>query len=259
LKAIVFDIRLNSLYSIRVPFTWQSALTYPILPPSAVIGMIANALQRFKNDNHPLEYLKLVEDNVIWAGSRLLTPCVIKSYTTSAIVKWEDKLGGKFTNALGRQFGYSKNLRVLTIFKDETLVEEISKAVKSTPLTCGDSESPISIESEIKIVDAKFVDKTKDLGTNFPIPFSKKININGTGRLFLVHERCMKREDSLPLKSYVFPIKENKGILEHSPLIINLLDNGFKVIEIDEVGLVVLEERKDKPEKKTKRKPRKKK
>ena len=50
MKAIVFTLRLNSLYSIRIPFTWQSALTYPLLPPSAIIGLIANALQRYKND-----------------------------------------------------------------------------------------------------------------------------------------------------------------------------------------------------------------
>jgi len=259
LKAIVFDIRLNSLYSIRVPFTWQSALTYPILPPSGVIGMIANALQRFKNDNHPIQYLIQVEDNVVWAGSRLLTPCVIKSYTTSAIVKWEDKLGGKFTNALGRQFSYSKNLQVLVIFKDNLLVAEISEAIKSTPLTCGDSESPISIETEVEITDAKVGDKTNGIRTDFPIPFSKKINIEGTGRLYLAHERCMKREDSLPLKSYLFPIKENKGILEPSCFIINSLDDDFKVIDVDDVGQIVLEERKDKPEKENKRKSRKKK
>ncbi|MFN3740593.1 MAG: CRISPR-associated protein Cas5, partial [Thermodesulfovibrionales bacterium] len=113
----MFNIRVNSLYSIRIPFTWQSALTYPVLPPSAVIGMLANALQRYKNDKHPLEYLDMIENEILWAGSRLFTPCVIKSYTTSAIVKWEDTLGGKFTNAMGRQYAYSKNLQIAAIFK----------------------------------------------------------------------------------------------------------------------------------------------
>jgi len=69
----------------------------------------------------------------------------------------------------------------------------------------------------------------------------------------------MKREDSLPLKSYVFPIKDNNGILEHSPFIVNLLDNDLKVLEVDGLGNIVLEERKEKPEKKTKRKSQKKK
>jgi len=70
--------------------------------------MLANALQRNKNNKYPLEYLDLIENDLLWAGSRLLTPCVIKSYTTSAIVKWGGTLGGKFTNALGRQYAYSK-------------------------------------------------------------------------------------------------------------------------------------------------------
>jgi hypothetical protein len=234
-------------------------LTYPILPPSAVIGMIANALQRFKNDKHPVKYLEQIENNVIWAGSRLLTSCIIKSYTTSAIVKWEDKLGGKFTNALGRQFSYSKNLQVLAIFKDESLVNKIREAVKSTPLTCGDSESPISLETELKITDAKFVDETKDIRTDFPIPFSKKMDMKGIGRLYLVHERCMKREDSFPLKSYLFPIRENKGILEPSQFIIDSFGDGFKVIDVDKVGQIVLEEKKEKLEEKAKRKTRKRK
>lgn len=227
--------------------------------------MIANALQRFKSDLHPIKYLELVEDNVIWAGSRLLAPCVIKSYTMSAIVKWEDKLGGKFTNALGRQFGYSRNLQVLVVFqddffiKDNSLIDTISIAIKSTPLTCGDSESPISVESEIKIVDAQFSDKTENIITDYPVPFSQKIEIvHGVGRLFLVHERCIKREDSLPLKNFLLPIKEKNGVLEHSQLTINSLSDDFKVIEINDLGKIVIEEKKEKPKEKGKRKPRKK-
>ncbi|HEX3036513.1 MAG TPA: hypothetical protein VHT73_15555, partial [Thermodesulfobacteriota bacterium] len=64
---------------------------------------------------------------------------------------------------------------------------------------------------------------------------------------------------SFPLKNYVFPLRENKGILEPTSLIIKSLGNGFKVIEIDQIGQIVLEEKKDEPEKKTKRKTRKKK
>ncbi len=260
MKAIVFDIRLGSLYSIRIPFTWQSALTYPILPPSAVIGMVANAMQRYKNDKPPVEYLKQVEDNVVWAGSILRAPCVIKSYTTSAITKWEDKLGGKFTNALGRQFAYSKNLQVLVVFKNGLLVDEAQIALGSTPLTCGDSESPISVESEIKVVNANFTDIEKSIKTDFPIPFSEQINIlDGTGRLFLAHERCMKRGREFPLKSYLFPVKENKGILEPSSFLLTIEGNGFRVIDIEKVGQVVLEEKQEEPAKTAKRKPRKKK
>ena len=89
MKAIALTIRLDSLYSVRIPYTWQSALAYPILPPSAIIGMLANALQRYRNSQSPLYYLDEVEENVIWSGARLLSPAVVKSYTTSVITKWD--------------------------------------------------------------------------------------------------------------------------------------------------------------------------
>ncbi len=116
---------------------------------SAIIGMLANALQRYKNDKHPLEYLALIENEIIWAGSRLITPCVIKSYITSAIVKWDDISPWKFTNALGRQFAYSKKLQIAAIFKNEVDINDIVEALKTSPLTCGDSESPISLDSKV--------------------------------------------------------------------------------------------------------------
>ena len=61
MKAIALTIRLDSLYSIRIPYTWQSALVYPLPPPSAIIGMLANALQRYRNDQSPLYYLDKTE------------------------------------------------------------------------------------------------------------------------------------------------------------------------------------------------------
>jgi len=232
MKGLVFEIRLNSLYSIRIPFTWQSALTYPILPPSSIIGLVANALQRYKNDKPPKKYLEEVEDNVIWAGSRILTPCVIKSYITSAITKWEDYIGGKFTNALGRQFAYSRNLEVAVIFRNNnSIINKISDALISTPITCGDSESPVTVEtfSEIKEVEEISVQDT--IETEFPVPFTKDIEIvEGSGQIYLIHERCLKRDSGYPLRSYIVPVKEGRGILE--PSILKVKGKGLKVHKI---------------------------
>lgn len=239
MKALVFTVRLNSLYSIRVPFTWQSALTYPILPPSAVIGLIANALQR-KNNIPPLKCLELLEQQILWAGSRLLTPCIIKSYTTSAIVKWEDVLGGKFTNALGRQFAYTKEIEVLAIFKTEDKLNDIVEALKITPLTCGDSESLCSLESiEIKNVsDIKELENA-EIETQYPLPFDKSAEIiEGGGQLYLMHERCQKQGNKFPLLSYVVPIKEDRGILV--PTVLKVKISKGKVCEVEHRGYIVL-------------------
>lgn len=238
MKALVFDIRVNSLYSIRIPYTWQSALTYPILPPSAVIGMLANALQRHKDNNHPLEYLDLIENHLLWAGSRLLTPCVIKSYTTSAIVKWEYTLGGKFTNALGRQFAYSKNLQVAAIFSVDVLINDIKEAVKNSPLTYGDSESPISLDSEVMIKDVAADITGESLQTEYPVPFTKETKIeDGNGQVYLMHERCKKSSDKFPLISYIVPVREEQKIIKPSYLRVRVSNEN--VFKIDGIGYVL--------------------
>lgn len=240
MKAIVFTLRLNSLYSIRIPFTWQSALTYPLLPPSAIIGLIANALQRYKNDKHPIEYLKKVEEEIIWAGSRLLTPCIIKSYTTSAITKWEDMLvGGKFTNALGRQFAYSKNLEIAVICKNNLIIQEIINSLLTSPLTCGDSESLVTLESFPKIREVEEIISNDIVETLFPVPFVKEIEIvNGSGQVYLMHEKCLKRDKKYPLRSYIVPIKRIKGILQ--PATLKIRGKRLKIYKIKDISTYII-------------------
>lgn len=238
MKALVFDIRVNSLYSIRIPFTWQSALTYPVLPSSAVIGMLANALQRQKNNKHPLEYLDLIENDLLWAGSRLLKPCVIKSYTTSAITIFGGPLGKKFTNALGRQYAYSKKLQIAAIFKHDMLLNDIAEALKTSPLTCGDSESPVSLDSEVMIRDVTEDIKEETVQTEFPVPFTKETNIvDGNGVVYLMHERCKKSSNNFPLVSYMVPVREEQRILSPSALTIRV--SKEKVFEIKGISNIL--------------------
>jgi|YelNatPaOPRAMG01_1025707.scaffolds.fasta_scaffold18865_5 CRISPR-associated Cas5-like protein len=268
MKAIVFTLRLNSLYSIRIPFTWQSALTYPVLPPSAVIGLVANALQRYKNNKHPREYLEEVEQEVVWAGSRLLAPCIIKSYTTSAITKWEDTIGGKFTNALGRQFAYSKNLQTVVIFKNNnSITNEIAKALMTSPLTCGDSESPVIIESSLVIKEVEEITSNEIIETLFPVPFVKDIEIiDGGGQVYLMHERCLKKDEKYPLRSYIVPVKEVRGILK--PTTLKVKGEKLKVYKIEDISIYLVNflesptitlNTKEKPVQKVKRRTKKKK
>jgi len=205
--------------------------------------MLANALQRYKNDKHPSEYLDLIENDIKWAGSRLLTPCVIKSYITSAIVKWEDTLGGKFTNALGRQFAYSKKLQVAAIFNDDSLISVLIEALRATPLTCGDSESPISVENEIASRSVTAGNK-EIVQTEYPIPFTKNTEIivnedtESNGQVYLMHERCKKKDNNFPLISYMIPIREDQKILKPSSLTVRVSDG--KIYEIEGIGNILL-------------------
>lgn len=239
MKALVFNIRVNSLYSIRIPFTWQSALTYPILPPSAVIGMLANALQRYKNNKHPVEYLELIEDNLLWAGSRLLKPCIIKSYTMSAITKWEDAIGGKFTNALGRQFAYTELLEISAIFRNDILIEDIVNALQTSPVTCGDSESLASLDGEVMVKNVEETSNIEDITTEYPVPFSMDTHIKeGKGQMYLMHERCKKTSDPFPLILYLVPIEEKNGIFSKSE--IRIEKTADMVYKIQDVGYIVM-------------------
>jgi len=256
MKALQFQLRLCSLYSVRIPFTWQSALTYPILPPSAVIGLVANALQRFKNGKPPLEYLREVEKSMLWAGSRLLSPCIIKSYITSAIVKWEESLGGKFTNALGRQFAYARYLESLVLFKEEaeeSFIYEVKEALKNSPITCGDSESPCVVE-KIELKEVFEEETPKEVGTLFPVPCSQDLELkSGKGEVYLVHERCLKEGGNFPLVSYLVPIERKRGIFY--PTSLKVLVNKDKVYRIEGLGHLVVRIEEKKEKRRTKKKP----
>ncbi len=241
MKALIFDVRLNSLFSIRIPYTWQSALIYPVLPPSAVIGMLANALQRVENKKHPREYLKELESKIIWVGARLLSPCIVKSYTTSAIFNWKIKMGGKATNSLGREFGFTKNVQIIAVMKNEdNLLSMLLLGLKRTSLTMGDSESALTIERIYPIYNIKEYTIEKEIETFFPFPFSfEQIEITaGTGRVYMIHEKCMKDESkkNLPLITYIFPIKEENSILFPTTLKIKP-KNKINVLELETLNI----------------------
>jgi len=240
MKTIAFILRLDSLYSIRIPYTWQSSLAYSLPPPSTIIGMLANALQRHKNDKPPLHLVDEVEKNVIWAGARLLSPAVVKSYTTSAITNWDVKLGGKPTNALGRQYVFAKNIEVVVTLKEDNFIQELVCALQNAPITCGDSESIVTVENIKSFLKTDKINFREEVETRFPIPFNpQKIEIiRGVGQLYLVHERCKKREKEFPLVSYLFPLKEKNGVLYPTKFTLRI-KQPVPMLEIESKGIVI--------------------
>ncbi|MEO0022318.1 MAG: CRISPR-associated protein Cas5 [candidate division WOR-3 bacterium] len=239
MRALIASLRLNSLYSITMPFTWQSALTYPILPPSAVIGLLANALQRYRDDNHPLEYLDRLESDIIWAGSRLLSPCVIRSYTMSAITKWQDLIGGKFTNALGRQFAFTRRLQIAAVFQEGRYLEDLVRALQTTPLTCGDSESPATVEAAPRIADVTEF-SAQLVTTRFAAPYSSQTRIEaGNGEVLLMHPRCKKTGRDFNLVSFIVPLRQERQIIYPDELTIRLTSEKALMIEAEDTGAVI--------------------
>jgi len=242
MKAIAFTIRLSSLYSIRIPYSWQSALTYPVPPPSAIIGMLANALQRYRNNLPPLYYLDKVEENVIWAGARLLSPAIVRSYTTSAITKWDMELGRKSTNALGREYVFTRSIKVAAVIKKDSFIQELMNTLRNVPITCGDSESIATIgkiSPPLRINESELT-PNKELRTKFPIPFDfQKIEITASsGRLYLVHERCKKKGKEFPLVNYLFPLREKNGVLYPTELTIKV-KSPVSLLKVESIGTVV--------------------
>ncbi len=75
--------------------------------------------------------------------------------------------------------------------------------------------------------------------TEFPVPFTKDTKIEeGNGKVYLVHERCLKRDIDFPLVSYMVPMREEAKIINPSSLTIRILDES--VFKIDGIGYVVI-------------------
>jgi hypothetical protein len=181
-----------------------------------------------------------VEENVIWAGGRLLSPAVVRSYITSAITRWDVKLGGKSTNALGRQYAFTKNLEVVAVIKKDNFVRELVEALKKAPITCGDSESIATIEDIKSFLKTDEIKAEKEVETSFSVPFNpQKVEIiEGFGRLYLVHERCKKKRKEFPLVNYVFPLKEENGILFPTVFTIRV-KQPVSILRIESIGNVI--------------------
>ena len=84
LQALECDFLISSLFSMRMPYTMQSALSYPLPPPSTLLGILANAIYRLKKIP-PLDAVQAVYQKVDWAIASPSTPIVSRSYTLSTI------------------------------------------------------------------------------------------------------------------------------------------------------------------------------
>ncbi|AEB07986.1 CRISPR-associated protein Cas5 [Desulfobacca acetoxidans] len=130
--ALEFRLKLSSMYSIRVPYSYQCARTYPLPAPSTIKGLCANALWQKEGEN-PVKLLKDIQNKALGATARAEHPIAVSSCTVRVIPM----------DARLRQYAFTPYIDCLIAFKDgeEELGKKIAESLKVAPIYLGDSES----------------------------------------------------------------------------------------------------------------------
>lgn len=161
--AIEFTLRVSSMYSIRVPYSYQCARTYPLPPPSTIKGLCANALwMRF--GGNPVDHLKKLHQAIIGATSRSDHPIAITPCTVRVVPM----------NALIRQFAFAPAIACLVLFNDESnsLANDVADALLSSPIYLGDSESLVTCLNISKEAEIVKINKGAIVKVNTVSPFN---------------------------------------------------------------------------------------
>ncbi|MDZ7330944.1 MAG: CRISPR-associated protein Cas5 [candidate division KSB1 bacterium] len=161
--AIEFTLRVSSMYSIRVPYSYQCARTYPLPPPSTIKGLCANALwMRF--GGNPVDHLKNLHQAIIGATSRSEYPIAISACTVRVVPM----------NALIRQFAFAPAISCLILFNDErnSLASNLADALLSSPIYLGDSESLVTCLKLSKETEIVKINKGAIVKVNTVSPFN---------------------------------------------------------------------------------------
>lgn len=216
LKAV---IQPASLYSMRLPYTHQSALTYPLPPPSTILGMLAAALQRAE-DRPPLECLAEIEAGIECCAALADegAPIVARSCVVSLITKLQAGGKGKVTDALPRQFAHAHQVTVVAYMQEHALVKRLECALRTAPITLGGSESVAAV-TQVEVVEVPVADLAA--GEHFTTRAYVPRDLVDTSKLlahhslFWVHERCLGAED---LTAYLYPVTLEGHLYRPTPV-----------------------------------------
>lgn len=229
-----------SLYSMRLPYTHQSALTYPLPPPSTILGMLAAAVQRGEN-RPPLECLAEIEAGVMACAAIMDqdAPVVARSCVVSLITRIRPAGGGKVTDALPRQFAHTHRVTVVALSEDEALLTRAAQALRRAPVTLGGSESLAAI-SQVEVGEAT----ASDLAPGAEVCTRAYVlrdlldvgSLHGHHSLFWVHERCLGAEE---LVAYLYPLTLD-GHLYHPTPITGQLARSASCYDVEGEAVLVI-------------------
>ena len=202
--AIEFRLKISSAYSIRVPYSYQCARTYPLPAPSTIKGLCANALWRTEGGN-PVDILNKIHNASLGATSRSEYSIEVSSCTVRVIPM----------NALLRQFAFTPYIDCLIAFKEdnESLVEKIADALENSPLYLGDSESLVCvmpgsincITSQDRVKKVSEGDRV-EINSLFKFDFVKNNSITEKGVVLYMQEDPCSPE--AVLVRYIAPLKQ---------------------------------------------------
>jgi CRISPR-associated Cas5-like protein len=235
MKALVCHVYPSSLYSIKVPFTYQSSLVYPLPPPSTLKGLLANALQRWENIG-PLAALAEVEREVRVVGAVPLGPIVVRDYIVSTVVNARGG-SGKPTDALSRQYAFTPRFGMVVVSATDPFLDRQAEALLHTALYLGDSESLVVCESvTLQAVTAREGVPGEPFHTRTYVPLPWLEGYPSDQDVYWVHTVCWRPQ---ALHPYLFPLQRDARVWRPAP-ITGRLAQAAEVAEIAEVGTVVL-------------------
>lgn len=198
--AVEFRLKVSSMYSIRVPYSYQCARTYPLPMPSTIKGLCANALWR-KDGGNPVSLMKAIHEASSGATSRAEQSIAVSSCTVRVVPM----------NALLRQFAFTPSIDCMIVLKDDGLGSRVAEALKISPVYLGDSESlvsvlPESVNSVNRISPVNKDDKV-EVNTLVKFDFIENNSINEKGVvLYMQDDPCA---DDAVLERYIAPLKQN--------------------------------------------------
>ena len=203
-SAVLFDIIPCSFFSIRQPQSFQSAIAYPLPPPSTLKGLFANALhQNSKKD--PLKTLEEVEAKIYLCTALSRHPLSMSLATVRMRVFDKGKWG---KDALPRQFAFTPKISCVALSDDSDYINHLSNALGSSILYLGDNESLITV-SEAKVLDIETsnIKQGSEIELNTYAPLELFESIYGEATIYWVFENASEHKTQ---RQYIFPL-ENRG------------------------------------------------
>lgn len=193
------------MYSIRVPYSYQCARTYPLPAPSTIKGLCANALWENEGGN-PIEKLNEIHQVSIGATSRTDSSIAVSSCTVRIIPM----------NALLKQFAFTPYIDCMIVLKkgNEILGNRIIEALKVSPVYLGDSESLVSVMPETvqSVPNIKEINEGTEITVNSLVKFDfikdRKVNSKGVV-LYMQDDPCA---DDAVLERYIAPLTQEGDI-----------------------------------------------